>query len=127
MPERHLYEYAVIRLVPKVEREEFMNIGLILFSKQARFIGMRYHIDPDRLRVFAPHIDVKMICHSLEAMNKICTGNREGGPVASLEIPERFRWLTAVRSACIQTSRPHPGLTYDLKNTFDRLFEELVV
>ena len=111
MPEKHIYEYAVIRIVPKVEREEFINVGVILFSKQACFIKMRY----DSFREY------------LEAFIKICAGCRTGGAIAQLEIPERFRWLTAHRSSCIQTSRPHVGYSGDLEETLERLFRELVL
>ena len=113
MPEKHLYEYAVIRIVPKVEREEFINVGVILFSKQANFIKMRYDIDD-----FREH---------MEAFSKVCSGHKTGGTIAALDIPERFRWLTAMRSSCIQTSRPHVGFSVDLEETLDKLFNELVL
>lgn len=127
MPENYLYEYAVIRVVPKVEREEFFNVGIILFSKQARFIKMRYRIDEEKLRVFPAELDKETLARSLQAFGEICNGSSEGGPIASLDIPERFRWLTAVRSSCLQTSRPHPGFSTDLDATLDALFEELVL
>lgn len=127
MQGRHLYEYAVIRIVPKVEREEFINVGVILFSKQADFIKMRYKIDEDRLKIFSPELDVKDFREHIEAFSKVCSGHQSGGPIAALDIPERFRWLTALRSSCIQTSRPHVGFSSDLEETLDRLFEELVL
>ena len=91
MPEKHIYEYAVIRIVPKVEREEFINVGVILFSKQACFIRMRYDINEKRLRLFAPELDIDSFREHLEAFSKICAGCRTGGAIAQLEIPERFR------------------------------------
>lgn len=127
MPENYLYEYAVIRVVPKVEREEFFNVGVILFSKQTRFIKMRYRIDEEKLRVFPAELDKEILAQALQAFGEICNGSSEGGPIASLDIPERFRWLTAVRSSCLQTSRPHPGFSTDLDATLDALFEELVL
>lgn len=127
MPENYLYEYAVIRVVPKVEREEFFNVGIILFSKQARFIKMRYRIDEEKLRVFPAELDKETLARAVQAFGEICNGSSEGGPIASLDIPERFRWLTAVRSSCLQTSRPHPGFSTDLDATLDALFEELVL
>ena len=93
MPEKHIYEYAVIRIVPKVEREEFINVGVILFSKQACFIKMRYDINEKRLRLFAPELDIDSFREYLEAFSKICAGCRTGGAIAQLEIPERFRGL----------------------------------
>lgn len=127
MQGKHLYEYAVIRIVPKVEREEFINVGVILFSKQADFIKMRYKIDEERLKIFSPELDVEDFREHIEAFSKVCSGDKGGGTIAALDIPERFRWLTAMRSACIQTSRPHVGFSSDLEETLDRLFEELVL
>lgn len=127
MPEKHLYEYAVIRIVPRVEREEFMNVGVILFSKQANFIKMRYIIDENRLKIFSPKLDIEDFREHMEAFSKISSGQKTGGTIASLDIPERFRWLTAIRSSCIQTSRPHVGFSSDLEKTLERLFNELVL
>lgn len=127
MQGKHLYEYAVIRLVPKVEREEFFNVGVILFSKKANFIRSLCHIDENKLKLFASELDLKQVTAHLHAFQKICSGNKDGGAVASLDIPERFRWLTAVRSSCIQTSRPHAGFSEDLDKTLERLYDELVL
>lgn len=127
MPENYLYEYAVIRFVPKVEREEFINIGIVLFSKQARFIKMLYKIDEDKLRLFSSELDKDVLYAALQSFEKICTGDKEGGPIACLDVSERFRWLTAVRSSCLQTSRPHPGFTANLETTVQKLFRELVL
>lgn len=127
MPGKHLYEYAVIRFVPKVEREEFLNIGVIMFSKHARYIRMLYRIDEKRLALFADEIDYESLYSNLQAFEKICNGTADGGLIARLDIPERFRWLTAVRSSCIQTSRPHPGFSDDLEKTLECLFAEMVL
>lgn len=127
MPDKYLYEYAMIRFVPNVEREEFINVGIILFSKQARYIKIRYQIDETKIKLFEPETDVDMLRENLEAFEKICCGNQNGGPIAAFDIPERFRWLTAVRSAAIQTSRPHPGFAVDLDATLEKLFRELVL
>ena len=114
MQERHLYEYAVIRFVPKVEREEFINMGIVLFSKQAKYLKSLYTIDENILK-------------GLQVFDKICMGNKEGGAIANMDIPDRFRWLTAVKSSCIQVSRPHPGFSTDLDKTLERLLKELVL
>lgn len=127
MPETHLYEYAVIRIVPRVEREEFINVGIILFSKKAKFIKVLFQIDENKLRLFSSEVDIESLHAHLQVFGQVCSGIKEGGPIASLDIPERFRWLTAVRSSSIQTSRPHPGLSSDLNLTLDKLFEELVL
>lgn len=127
MQGKHLYEYAVIRLVPKVEREEFFNVGVILFSKKANWIRSLCHIDEDKLKLYATELDLEMAATHLQVFQKICSGDKNGGPIASLDVPERFRWLTAIRSSCIQTSRPHAGFSEDLDKTLERLFKELVL
>ena len=124
---KHLYDYAVIRVVPKVEREEFINVGLILFCKRANYLKVRIRVNPEKLDLYATEMERDGLCDNLNAIEKICSGSAEGGPIALLDIPDRFRWLTAVRSASIQTSRPHAGFADDLDVTFDRLFEELVL
>ncbi|MDR3025802.1 DUF3037 domain-containing protein [Chryseobacterium sp.] len=126
MQEDKIYEYAVIRLVPKVEREEFFNIGLVMFSKREKFIRVEFYLCPDKFKLMHSKLDYEDIIRNLESFQKIANGDKDGGPIALLDIPERFRWLTAVRSAVVQTSRPHPGKSKDLNNTFGKLFEELV-
>ncbi len=126
MPEKHLYEYAVIRIVPKVEREEFLNVGVILYSRQARFIKVQYHLNQNKLRHFCEEADPEELEEHLRAFQKIATGAADGGPMAKEDLASRFRWLTAVRSSVIQTSRPHQGFSTDLEQTSQRLFEELV-
>lgn len=128
MSEVKTYEYAIIRVVPEVHREEFMNVGVILFCKAARFIGVRLHLDKDRLQCFfGNEIDPEQIGHNLNALEKIASGSKDGGPIALEEVPERFRWLTAVRSSVIQTSRPHPGMCTDLEATLDCLMNSFVL
>jgi len=127
MQEQHLYEYAVIRVVPRVDREEFLNIGVILFCKKAKFIRMRFYIDEQKMALFASDLDVDQLRLNLIAFEKISLGIKEGGPIAQFEVPERFRWLTAIRSSVIQTSRPHPGMSANIDATFDRLFADLVL
>lgn len=126
MQEDKIYEYAVIRLVPKVEREEFFNIGLVMFSKKEKYIRVDFHLCPDKFALMHSKLDYEDITQNLISFQNIAKGDKNGGPIALLEIPERFRWLTAVRSAVVQTSRPHPGKSKDLDKTFDKLFEELV-
>ncbi|KAA2217811.1 DUF3037 domain-containing protein [Chryseobacterium sediminis] len=126
MQEDKIYEYAVIRLVPKVEREEFFNIGLVMFSKREKFIRVEFYLCPDKFKLMHSKLDYEDIIQNLESFQKIANGDKDGGPIALLDIPERFRWLTAVRSAVVQTSRPHPGKSKDLNTTFGKLFEELV-
>jgi len=127
MREQYLYEYAVIRVVPRVDREEFMNVGVILFCKKAKFISMRFAINGQKLALFASDLDVDQLRLNLIAFEKISLGIKEGGPIAQFDVPERFRWLTAIRSSVIQTSRPHPGMSTDIDETFNRLFADLVL
>ena len=127
MQGKKLFEYAVIRVLPKVEREEFINVGIILFSKRAKYIHVKYKLDMERLLSFSTELDLDMLEDTLKSFEKICLGHKDGGTIAQLDIPERFRWLTAVRSSCIQTSRPHPGFSDNLDKSVEKLFEELVL
>lgn len=127
MQDKHLYEYAVIRVLPRVEREEFLNVGIILFSKSAKYIKVRYTINEQKLLMFSDDLDIEQLQLNLESFEKIAHGDKNGGPIAQLDIPSRFRWLTAVRSSVIQTSRPHPGFCGNLDGTIERLFTELVL
>lgn len=127
MPEKHLYEYAVIRVVPKVEREEFCNVGIVLFCKRQKYLRVLFQLDEQKLRMLCNEIDISQLQQNLDSFEKICQGHKQGGPIAKLDVPSRFRWLTAVRSSVIQTSRPHPGMSYDLDQTLNRLFKELVL
>ena len=127
MQDKHLYEYAVIRVIPRVEREEFINAGIIVFCKKEKFIKMLYTVDKPKLNLIAKELDIEQLELNLQAFKNISEGKKEGGPIALLDTPSRFRWLTAVRSSVIQTSRPHPGLCFDLDATIERLFSELVL
>lgn len=127
MKKKHLYEYAVIRLLPQVEREEFINVGLILFCKRMQFIRVYSAIDEQKLQAFAGDLNMEQVRLNLQSLEHIAMGAPDCGPIAQLDVPSRFRWLTAVRSSAIQTSRPHPGLCEDLEQTARRLFEELVL
>ena len=126
MQEFKLYEYAVVRALPKVEREEFFNVGLILFSKKEKYIHSEFYLNKEKLRHFFSEEILEDLENNLKSFVNIANGEKCGGNIALLEIPERFRWLNAVRSSCIQTSRPHVGLSQDLDKTFERLFVELV-
>ena len=127
MQEKHLYEYAVIRVLPIVEREEFLNVGIVLFCKKAKFIKVHYTINAEKLQLFCKDLDLNQLHANLESFEKIASGAEKCGPIALMDVPSRFRWLTAVRSSAIQTSRPHPGMCDDLVQTTKSLFEELVL
>lgn len=127
MQDKHLYEYAVIRVVPRVEREEFLNVGVVMFCKKEKYLKVRYKLNSNKLRILADELDVEQLEKNLQSFEKICSGDKDGGPIAQMDVPSRFRWLTAVRSSVIQTSKPHPGLCEDLEKTLNRLYRELVL
>lgn len=127
MQDKHLYEYAVIRVLPKVEREEFLNVGIVVFCKQQKFLNMKFELNEKRLRCLNEDFDLEQIRKNLQSFETICKGAEEGGPIARLDVPSRFRWLTAVRSSVIQTSRPHPGISFKIEETLERLFKEMVL
>ncbi len=124
---RHLFEYALVRVFPVLERGEFLNVGVIVFSKRANFIRACIKVDTGRLKAFRCDVDLEQLEHNLASFRRIAHGEADAGPIARLEPAERFRWLTAERSTAIQTSRPHAGLSPDLEATTDRLFSELVL
>lgn len=126
MDEKYVYEYAVIRYVPRVEREEFVNVGLLMMCKRLKWIKAELYLDADKLSVFNCAHTVEEIHRQLDGFLKVASGDRAGGPMSELPVEERFRWLSAVKSCCLATSRPHPGLTSDPDATFHRLFQELV-
>lgn len=127
MQEKDLFEYAVIRIVPRVEREEFLNVGVILYCVQQKFLGCRYHLDEGRVLGFAPGIDINLVKKGLQAFENICLGNAESGPIGKLDIASRFRWLTAMRSTIIQTSRVHPGFCTSGGNSLEKMLQEFVL
>lgn len=127
MEDMFLYEYAVVRYVPAVEREEFINIGLIMMCKRRKWIRIVIHIDENKLSAYrCPHTTDE-IRAQLDGFIMVCEGSNDGGSLAQLPVEERFRWITAVRSTCLATSRPHPGKTHDLDKEFDHIFESLVL
>jgi len=127
MQENHLFEYAIIRVVPRVEREEFLNVGVIVYSKPLRFLQTVYTLDEQRLKTLFPDIDLKEIKTHLDAFEQVSMGNPDAGRIAGLDIASRFRWLTAKRSTVLQTSVVHPGLCKDAKETLDKLHRQLVL
>ena len=125
--QEQLYEFAIIRVVPKVEREEFLNAGVILFCKRKRFLKAICALDEDKLRAFCSETDSAQVMANLRSLERIASGEKNSGPIGQMETAERFRWLTAVRSTVIQTSRPHPGFTSDPEITLERLLSEMVL
>lgn len=126
MPETHLFEYAVIRVVPRVDREEFVNVGVILYCSAQGFLQTMYALPEERLRIFSADLEISVLHDRLRAFERICAGRKEGGAIGQLPTAARFRWLTATRSTVVQTSPVHPGLCADAAETLTRLFAQLV-
>ncbi len=126
MQDRTLYEYAVVRLVPRVEREEFVNVGVLLYCRKQRYADILFELDEERCCLLSKDIDFDQIRAHLESMKQVCLGSKAGGALAQLDQTERFRWLTAKRSTMIQCSAVHPGLCLDAAETHQELFKKLV-
>lgn len=126
MQEQNRYEYAVLRYVPRVEREEFINVGLAMMCKRRRWIKVAVLLPEAKLSAMSPDTDREALRRQLQSFVDIADGRQGAGPIAQYPVEERFRWISAVKSSVIQTSRPHPGMCGDLDDTFTRLFAELV-
>ncbi|HSF52319.1 MAG TPA: DUF3037 domain-containing protein, partial [Algoriphagus sp.] len=114
MQGKHLFEYALIRIVPRVEREEFVNVGVVVCCKRKNFIRCKILVPEQKLLSLDPNADLNLFRNYLDSFEKICAGEKTGNPIAQQDAASRFRWLTAVRSSMLQTSRPHSGFTEDL-------------
>lgn len=125
MPKR-AFEYAIIRVVPHVEREEFMNAGVILFCAEFDFLGARIEFDQERLLSFAQAANLQLIREHLEAIPKICAGGPDAGSMGQLPPRERFQWLVAPRSTILQTSATHTGLCDAPERVLDHLIQTIV-
>lgn len=126
MPALSSFDYAVVRVVPRVEREEFLNAGVILLCLEHKFLSARLHLREQHVCAVWPDLDLNLIRSHLEAFSKICQGDESAGPIAHLSKRERFHWLVAPRSAMIQVSPVHSGLCQNPAATLDKLFQELV-
>ncbi len=126
MQDLRLFEYAVIRIVPRPEREEFVNAGVILYCPGKKFLGMRMHLPEAKLKALDPNLSMEEVSMHLQAFEEICRGKNPDSPIAQLDNASRFRWLTATRSTILQTSKVHPGLCEDPEVTLEKLFLEMV-
>jgi hypothetical protein len=124
--ERNTYDYAVIRVVPKVERAEFLNAGVIVFCTARKFLRAMVEADEQRLRALDPGIDLDAVRAHLAAIEAICAGGPEAGPIGRLSMSERFDWLTAPRSSVLQTSPVHTGMCAEPEDVLRHLMETLV-
>jgi hypothetical protein len=123
----HVFEYALLRAVPRQERGEFMNVGVIVYCAPLGFLCAKTYVDGERLRVLDPHLDVETLESSLKHLTDSCDGTPEAGPVSRTTVGQRFRWLTAPRSTIVQTSPAHTGWTDDPSAEVERLFQALVL
>ncbi len=126
MPEQSSFDYAVVRVVPNVEREEFINVGVILFCRTPSFLGALIRLDTQRLATLAPELDIRLVQEQLDLIPRICAGGPEAGALGELVPVERFRWLTSPRSTSIQVSPVHGGICDDPHAALQDLFEKLV-
>lgn len=127
MRNKDICEFAIIRFVPKVEREEFINIGAIVLCQSKNFLKLKSHVDEKRLKVFAEDVDIELILEYLQAWRLVCEGKAEGGKIGELDIQVRFRWLTASRSTIIQSSDVHPGLCADPEKKLEVIYRKYVL
>ena len=127
MPARSSFDYAVVRVVPRVDRGEMINAGVILFCLERDFLAARVEVNEPRLRALWPETDLDLVRQHLEAIPRICAGSPEGGPIARLTIRERFRWLVAPRSTILQVSPVHAGLCDHPERALDELFRQMVL
>jgi len=127
MQDKHLFEYAVIRIVPRVEREEFLNVGVILYCAKLNFLQTIFQINEEKLNAFCSELNITELTENLQAMERICAGDTGSGPIGKFATAERFRWLTATRSTVVQTSKVHPGFSENPKETLEKLYEQLVL
>jgi hypothetical protein len=126
VPAQSSFDYAVIRLVPRVERGEFINAGVVLWCSERQFLGARVKLDEARLLALWPSADVEMLRDHLEAVPRICAGELAAGPIAQLSKRERFHWLVSPRSTVVQPSPVHSGLCDDPEPVLNRLAESLL-
>ena len=126
MPDKELFEYAVIRVMPRVEREEFLNVGVILYCPSQDFLQTAFELNEGRLSAFASELKIPEIEEHLHAFEQICAGGEKAGPIGKLPLGERFRWLTAPRSTVVQTSPVHTGLCSDAGETLASLLRKLI-
>jgi hypothetical protein len=126
VPAQRSFDYAVVRVVPRVDREEFVNAGVILYCRDAAFLGARVELERPRVLALCPGADLATIEEHLAAIPRVCAGGEGSGPIGRLEQRERFHWLVAPRSTVVQVSPVHAGLCDDPRAALDRLFERMV-
>jgi hypothetical protein len=121
------FDYVIVRVVPRVERQEFINAGIIVFCLEKRYLAARIHLDERRLKLLWPDTDIEVVRDHLAAIPRICAGDPAAGPIATLSQRERFHWLISERSTIIQTSPVHSGICESTDGPLDRLEKQFLL
>ena len=124
MQDSHSFEYAIVRVVPRVEREEFLNVGVILYCRTHNFLHSLIRVNEKKLLMLSDTLDLDELREHLQAFESISNGTGSESPIAKLDLASRFRWLTAVRSTVVQTSKVHPGICSDPLEKINKLFQQ---
>lgn len=126
MPTVSSFDYAIVRVVPRVERQEFINVGVIVFCLEKRYLQAKVHVDEARLRALWPDLDIDVVKRHADSVVRICAGDENASSIATLSQRERFHWLISPRSTILQTSPAHTGICTEGDDVMDRLFKQLV-
>jgi hypothetical protein len=126
MQQNASFDYAVLRVVPRVDRGEFINAAVVVYCRERRYLDVRVRLDEGRLKALWPEVDVALVWEHLRALERICRGEAGAGPIAGLSESERFHWLTAPRSTILQPSPVHTGVCGECEGLLERLAERLL-
>jgi len=127
MPAAASFDYALMRVVPRVERQEFINAGVVVYCPERQFLGARIRLNRDRLVALWPDVDVALVEQHLEAIERICAGDPAAGAIAKMSQRERFHWLTSPRSTIVQPSPVHTGICHETDGLLDRLEKQFLM
>lgn len=127
MPAAASFDYALMRVVPRVERQEFINAGVVVYSPERQYLGARIRLNRDRLVALWPDVDVALVEQHLEAIERICAGDPAAGAIAKMSLRERFHWLTSPRSTIVQPSPVHTGVCQETDGLLERLERQFLM
>lgn len=120
------FDYCIFRVVPRVERQEFVNVGVLVHCPEKKFLQAKMHVDAARLRALWPELDIELVQRHVDGLLRICNGDADAGPIAKMPQKERFHWLTSPRSTIFQPSPVHTGVCADTGAVVERLFDQFV-